>query len=89
MKVKTYTKRVQGVVAEYNGLYWGDQTWGYEYGNLVYARIEDPEFCKEPTHMTFPIKNGSSNPYYDQLKKAKLITVVKTVVTTFEIIEKQ
>lgn len=83
----------EGVIAELNGKFWGTQHEDEQYkqndfGNLKYAKICDPKFCKKPTDMTYDPENvGGFNPDYDKLKKAQLIKIKKTIITKFEIIK--
>lgn len=81
----------EGVVAEYNGKFWGKQHGDAQYtcndfGDLDKADISDPKFCLKPTDKTYnPQNRGGYNPDYDKLKKARLIKVRKTI--TIETIE--
>lgn len=83
---------IEGVVAEYNGKFWGIQyTDGHitnkDFGDFENAQIENPEFCTKPTDMTWNPKNTNGhNHEYKLLKKAKLIKVKKTIITDFEIL---
>ena len=70
-----------GVVAEYNGRFWGTQyedghSTSYGYGPIEKARVSDPEYCKKPTDMTWDPRNTNGyNPNYDELKKGRLVAV--------------
>ena len=83
---------IEGVVAEYNGKYWGTQYKDSQctsngFGDFDKALIEDEKYCKKPTDMTYHPKNaGGYNPDYIELEKSKLINVKKTITTDFEII---
>lgn len=83
---------IEGVVAEYNGKFWGFQHGDAQYtcndfGDFKHAKISNPEFCKKPTDMTWnPENTNGYNHEYDKLKKAKLINVRKTITTEFEIL---
>jgi len=86
-------KVIEGVVAEYNGKYWGKQYEdGYgtskDFGEFDKAQISDPEHCKKPTDMTYDPQNTNGyNPDFDKLSKARLVKVKKTITTHFEIIK--
>ena len=79
-----------GVVSELDGKYWGTQyADGYckcnDFGPIENARISDPEYCTKPTDMTYNPKNTNGfNPDYDQLKRAKLIKIKKTIIFEIE-----
>ena len=80
-------KVIEGVVAEYNGKYWGIQykdSYGetVDFGELEKAKISNPEFCKKATDMT---SNHRYNDRFDKLKKARLVKVKKTITTEIEI----
>jgi hypothetical protein len=85
-------KIIEGVVAEYNGKYWGTQysdghCTGKDFGDLEKAEISDPRYCKKPTDKTYdPENTNGCNPEYDKLSKAKLVKVKKTITTDFEIL---
>ena len=77
-------KIIEGVIAEYNGKYWGKQEWGnMDFGDIERAVISNPKFCKKPTDKTS--KNQYS--YYNALSKSKLIKIKKTTTILFEMIE--
>jgi len=89
---KQKTEVIEGVVAEYNGKFWGFQHGDIQYthndfGDFDKAKICDAAFCGKPTDMTWEPKDGRSNSDYEQLKKAKLVKVRKTIITEFEILE--
>jgi hypothetical protein len=92
-QVKRKVKIIEGVVADYNGKYWGKQHGDAQYtcndfGDLDNADISNPEFCTKPTDKTYdPTNTNGRNPDYDQLSKARLIKVRKTITTEIEIIE--
>ena len=75
----------EGVVAEYNGKYWGvqyedGQSTSYGFGDISNASIGNPKYCLKPTDMTYdPANAGGYNPYYNELKKATLVKVRKTI----------
>lgn len=74
---------IEGVVAEYEGKYWGQQEWGnMDFGDIELAIIGKSESCKHPTDMTS--KNIPSE--YNKLSKAKLVKIKKTRTTEFEIL---
>ena len=82
-------KVIEGVVAEYNGKYWGTQYEdGYgtskDFGEFDKAEISDPKHCKKPTDLTY---GYGYNPDFDKLSKARLVKVKKTITTHFEIIK--
>ncbi len=85
-------KVIEGVVAEYNGKYWGTQyADGYstskKFGDFEKAEISNPEFCTKPTDMTWnPQSADGYNHEYNELSKARLIKVRKTIITEFEIL---
>lgn len=85
-------KIIEGVVAEYNGKYWGTQysdeySTNKDFGDLEKAEISDPEYCKKPTDMTWDSENTNGyNHEFDKLSKAKLIKIKKTITTEFEIL---
>jgi len=85
-------KIIEGVVAEYNGKYWGTQyadghSTSKDFGDLEKAEISDSEYCKNPTDMTWDPKNTNGyNHEFDKLSKAKLIKIKKTITTEFEIL---
>ena len=86
-------KVIEGVVAEYNGKFWGTQYKDAQFtsngfGDFDKADISDPKYCTKPTDKTYdPANTGGYNPDYNQLKKARLIKVRKTITTEFEILE--
>jgi hypothetical protein len=76
-------KIIEGVIAEYNGKYWGEQEHEtMDFGDIETAHISNPKFCKKPTDKT------SINLYsdYESLSKAKLIKIKKTITTEFEVL---
>ena len=76
-------KIIEGVIAEYNGKYWGKQEWGnMDFGDIERAYISDPEFCKKPTDKT----SENQISYYNALSKAKLIKIKKIITTEFELL---
>ena len=83
---------IEGVVAEYNGQYWGEQHSDGQYtymdfGEFDKAKISNPKYCKKPTDLTYdPENTGGYNPDYYKLKNARLIIVRKTITTEFEIL---
>jgi len=80
---KTRKLKIEGVVSEYEGKYWGQQEWGnMDFGNIELAIIGKSESCKHPTDMTS--RNITSE--YNKLSKAKLVKVIKTITTEFEIL---
>ena len=85
-------KIIEGVVAEYNGKYWGTQysdaqCTSKDFGDLEKAEISDPRYCEKPTDKTYDPKNTNGyNPEYDKLSKAKLVKVKKTITTEFKIL---
>ena len=80
-------KIIEGVIAEYNGKYWGKQEWeNMDFGDIERADISNPEYCKKPTDKTYDPKNTNGyNPHYDKLSRAKLVKVKKTITTEFEV----
>lgn len=77
---------IEGVIAEYNGKYWGKQEWGnMDFGEIGRAYISNPEFCKKPTDKTYDSKN-TNNPHYNKLSKAKLVKVKRVITIDFEIL---
>jgi len=86
------TETITGVVAVYNGKYWGKQHSDAQhtcndFGGFDKATISNPEYCQAPTDMTYDPKNTNGyNPDFDKLSKAKLVMVVKTITTEFEIV---
>lgn len=84
------TKTQEGVVAEYQGRFWGIQ---YEdgkcceegFGEIDKAKISDEEFCKKATDMTWaPRDDMPYNPYYEALKKAVLRKIKVTTIYEIE-----
>lgn len=73
-----------GVVAEFEGKYWGVQyedghSTSYDFGPIENARVSDPQYCKRPDDMTY-----SSDSYNrPRLQKAKLVPV--TITTVYEV----
>ena len=77
----------EGVVAEFDGTYWGVQeednggpgpwkAWGF--GPIQKAELNDPRFCHKPEDMTYP-----SDPDREKLKLARLVPV--RITTTWEV----
>jgi hypothetical protein len=70
-----------GVVAEFEGNYWGVIHEGgghgdrahYGWTDITKARIGNPQYCTKPTSFTY-----ENSPYYAGLARAKLVTVKKT-----------
>jgi hypothetical protein len=76
-------KIIEGVVAEYNGEYWGEQEHeNMDFGDILRAEISDPECCKKPTDKT----SENQRSYYKALSQAKLVKVKKTITTEVEIL---
>ena len=75
---------MKGVVAEFEGKFWGIQ---YEdghstscgFGPINNAAISDPKYCKRPEGMTY-----ANSHYLKELKKATLRKVVRTTVYEVE-----
>lgn len=70
----------EGVVAEFNGGYFGiqyedGQCTEYGFGPIEKATIANPEFCKTPMSMTW---KGSH--YVHQLEKATLRRITKRTI---------
>jgi hypothetical protein len=71
-----------GVVAEFEGKYWGVVHEGgghgdpkqYGWTDITKARIGNPEYCTKPTSFTY-----EHSPYYAVLARAKLVTLKKTI----------
>jgi hypothetical protein len=84
-------KTIIGVVAEYNGKYWGTQYADEkftvnEFGDIKNAKICDPKYCLKPTDMTWDPKNTLGNNHeYDLLKNAKLVKIKKIITTEIEL----
>jgi len=89
--MKTQTFKKEGVVAEYNGQYWGIQHGDAYYtfcdfGSIDKAEIYNPEFCTRATEMTYePFNTNNPHSVYRQLEKARLVKVTKNI--TYEIEE--
>lgn len=87
MKSKTIVR--EGVIAEYNGKYWGEEyaDHGCKCMNFMdsieKAEISNPEHCKEPTDKTWTPQHGRYNPDYERLKLARLVKV--KITTTYEV----
>jgi len=71
-----------GVVAEFEGKYWGivyqdGKCCSEGFTDIEKAHVADPEYCKAPVHMSYA---GS----YDctRLRKAKLVNI--KITTTYE-----
>ena len=83
---------IEGVVAEYNGKYWGIQyqdghCTSKDFGDIEKAEISNPEYCTKPTDMTWDPENTNGyNHEYELLKKAKSVKVKKTITIEFEIL---
>lgn len=74
----------QGVVAEYNGKYWGETysdsySTSHGFTDIEKAKISDAKYCLKPTDMTY----GTHSPYHRELSKATLKKV--TVNTTYKV----
>ena len=74
----------EGVVAEFEGKYWGiqyedGQSQSNDFGPIEKAHISNPKFCKRPEDMTY-----ERDPDISRLANAKLVKVRKT--TVFKII---
>lgn len=86
---------ITGVAAEYNGSFWGIKyTDGHitvkDFVNFDKAEISNPKYCTKPTDLTWnPQNTYHYNHEYELLKKAKLVKVKKTIITKFELLEKQ
>jgi len=82
---------IEGVVAEYNGKYWGTQyaderSTNNDFGDIENAIICDPKYCLKPTDMTWNPQNTlGRNHEYDLLKNAKLVKIKKTITTEIKI----
>ena len=77
-----------GVVAEFNGRFWGVQyedghCTEHAFGPIEKAKISDPAYCHSPTDLTWIPIDMRSNPDYEQLKKARLVKI--TITTTYEV----
>ena len=85
-------KVIVGVVAEYNGKYWGTQyadghSTSKGFGEFDKAEISNPEYCRKPTDMTWnPQNTNGYNHEFDELNKARLVKVKKTITTEFKIL---
>ena len=83
---------IEGVVAEYNGKFWGVQyadghCTSKDFGDFENAEISNPKYCTKPTDMTWnPQNTNGYNHEYELLKKAKLVRVKKTITTEFEVL---
>ena len=76
-------KIIEGVIAEYNGKYWGKQEGdNMDFGDIERADVSNPKFCKKPTDKT----SENQISYYNALSKAKLIKIKKIITTEFEIL---
>jgi len=74
---------IYGVVAEYEGEFWGEQEWEQMgFGDLDKAQISKQEFCKKPTDKTSP----NSHSHFAALSKSKLVKIKKTITTEIEIL---
>lgn len=86
-------KVIEGVAAEYNGEFWGKQyedgcSTSYGFGSFDKAIIHEAQFCKKATDFTHnPETTLGYNPDYNELKKAKLVKVKKTITIEFEIFD--
>jgi len=82
----------EGVVAEYNGGFWGiehtdEHCTSKNFVDFEKAEIKNPKYCTKPTDMTWnPQNTNGYNHEYDMLKKARLVYVKKTITTEFEIL---
>ena len=83
---------IEGVVAEYNGKFWGIQyadghSTSKDFGDFEKAEISNSKYCTKPTDMTWnPQETNRYNHEYELLKKAKLVKVKKTITTEFELL---
>ena len=76
----------EGVAVKCDGKYWGEQYSDgqitvMEYGDIMNAKISNPQFCFKPTDMTWS-DEYRHNVDYDKLSKGELVKVRKT--TTVE-----
>jgi len=83
--MKVFTKTQTGVVAEFEGKYWGIQYEDgrfteYGFGDIKKAIVSDPEFCKVPTDKTW-----KASHYFQQLEKAKLVAI--EITTQYRVME--
>ena len=76
-----------GVVVTYNGKFWGvayddGKSKAYDWvSDLDEIIISDERFLKNPIDLTY-----ENSPYIKELKKGRIVKVIKTVNTKFEII---
>lgn len=82
-----------GVVAMYNGGFWGEQfedgnSTHYDFGDFTKAHIGNPQYCTKPTDMTWnPENTNGYNPHYEKLMKSKLVKVIRTTTIELEILK--
>lgn len=77
-------KRIEktGVVAEFEGEYWGiqyadGQCTVEDFGPIEKADVSNPEFCTKPTDKTWtPRPDSPYNPDYEKLQKATLKKII-------------
>lgn len=70
----------EGIVAEYDGKFWGIQykdgeVTAYGYGPIENAGLSDPVFCKDPTYLTW-----NESGYIKDLQKTKLVKIQKRTI---------
>ena len=71
---------IEGVVAEYNGKFWGIQyadghSTSKDFGDFEKAEISNSKYCTKPTDMTWnPQNTNRYNHEYELLKKAKRLS---------------
>ena len=81
---------IEGVVAKFEGKYWGIQYGdgriiNKNFGELIDAEIGDPSFCTKATDMTWnPNNTNGYNIEYELLKNAKLVRIKKVITTEIE-----
>lgn len=80
-----------GVVAEYDGKYWGKtyddgKSVTYDFTTIDRAKISDARFCIKATDMTWdPSNTNGYNPNYKKLEKATLVKVKKTITIEIDL----
>lgn len=82
--MKIFTKTQTGVVAEFEGKYWGVQyadgsVTSYGFGDIEKAEVSNPEFCKTPTD------KARTNLQQEELYKARLVAI--EVTTQYRVME--
>ena len=81
---------IEGVVAKFEGKYWGIQysdehIINKNFGELIDAEISDPSSCTKATDMTWnPNNTNGYNIKYELLKNAKLVRIKKVITTEIE-----